>query len=81
MYKRAKLDLRSTNDYLTGASTPVASEVVAAVTDMRWFVESARNYVLHGLSLDEMCDLNADVAFSLSRNQVRKGLCINGVAR
>jgi hypothetical protein len=37
---------------------------------MRWFVESAKNYVLNGLSLDEMCDLNADVAFSLSRNQV-----------
>ena len=49
---------------------PSTSEAVAAVTDMRWFVETAKNYVLHGLSLDEMCDLNADVAFSLSRNQV-----------
>ena len=61
--------------YFIGAPTPATSEVVAAVTDMRWFVESARNYVLHGLSLDEMCDLNADVAFALSRNQVRGYSC------
>lgn len=43
---------------------------------MRWFVESAKNYVLNGLSFEEMCDLNADVAFTLSREQV-ESLVIN----
>lgn len=52
-------------------SSQILTDNVSAVTDMQWFVESARRYVLQGLSLDEMCDVNAEVAFSLQRNQVR----------
>ncbi len=58
----------------TDPSTQILSDSVAAVTDMRWFVESAKQYVLQGLALDDMCDLNADVAFSLQRNQVIQDL-------
>ena len=37
---------------------------------MSWFIVTADRYVLTGMGMGEMCERNAEVARSLSRNQV-----------
>ncbi|KAE8744591.1 hypothetical protein FOCC_FOCC008720 [Frankliniella occidentalis] len=59
-----------TSEQFCQATSSMHLYSVKAVRETRWFVESARRYILNGRSLAEMCDHNAGVARELGRHQV-----------
>lgn len=43
---------------------------------MNWFIETANKYLLHGKSLPDLCEHNANVASQLKRHQVSQSWLI-----
>ena len=46
---------------------------------MEWFVNCAKNYILHGQSIEDMCEHNAEVSQNNDRFKVQLIMLKNGI--
>ncbi|NWT18289.1 WDR24 protein, partial [Vireo altiloquus] len=70
IFFKRKLDPTEQFEYISSSSALSVFETDMESGSMDWFVHTAKQYVLAGRPLAELCDHNAKVAKGLDRNQV-----------
>ncbi|NWI87473.1 WDR24 protein, partial [Pitta sordida] len=70
IFFKRKLDPTEQFEYISSSSALSVFETDVESGSMDWFVHTAKQYVLAGRPLAELCDHNAKVAKGLDRNQV-----------
>lgn len=71
IFFKRKLDPTEQFEYISSSSALSVFETDVESGSMDWFVRTAKQYVLAGRPLAELCDHNAAVAKELDRNQVK----------